>query len=409
MITLSSIARFVALALGLSAQAVSVCAQEAYPEGKPSVAPTHDGFYKAPAASALANVGNGIVLRYRAIPTASYGSRVSKAYQLMFRSTDGRGQPVAAVTTLLIPRNAPSTGRQLLSYQAFYDSLTLNCSPSYLTMNGRLFERGYMNPALDKGMLVLLTDYEGLQSQWMAGLNTAHGVLDGIRAALNFKDASLDRSAPVGLMGYSGGGHATNWAVEVAPEYAPELNIKGAAMGGIPVDPIAVARKVDGGAFAGVYLGAVVGLSRAYPEIDTTQYATAAGLTAIQDIGNRCLLGMFQGQPEMSTRYAFTKARKYLKEANFLDLPEIQRINAENTLGKRTPKSPVYIYQGTGDELMPVEPVDNLVKSYCASGVKVQYHRITGGDHLGLGTAPQAPLGYVMDAMAGKALPSNCK
>jgi acetyl esterase/lipase len=397
------------LSVGIAHVALPSFAQEAFPDGKPAVAPLNDSFYKAPAASALANASNGTVLRYRVIPASTYGARVTKAYQLMFRSTDGKGQPVASVTTLLIPKAAPASNRQLLSYQAFYDSLTLNCTPSYLTMNGRLFERGYMNPALDKGMLVVLPDYEGLQSQWIAGLNTAHGVLDGIRAAINFKDAGLNANAPIGLMGFSGGGHATTWAVEVAPDYAPELNIKGSAMGGIPVDPIAVARKVDGGAFSGVYLGAVVGLSRAYAEIDTTQYATSAGLSAIQDIGARCLLGMFEGQPEMSVKYAFTKATKFLKDPNFLDLPEMQRINAENTLGKRTPRNPVYIYEGTGDEIMPIEPVDNLVKSYCAAGVKVQYHRITGGDHLGMGTSPDAALSYVMDAMAGKALPSNCK
>jgi hypothetical protein len=39
----------------------------------------------------------------------------------------------------------------------------------------------------------------------------------------------------------------------------------------------------------------------------------------------------------------------------------------------------------------------------------VQYQRINGSDHLRMGTSPQAALGYVMDAMAGKALPGNCK
>lgn len=36
--------------------------------------------------------------------------------------------------------------------------------------------------------------------------------------------------------GYSGGGHAAGWAAQLANEYAPELNIIGAALGGVPAD-----------------------------------------------------------------------------------------------------------------------------------------------------------------------------
>ncbi len=72
--------------------------------------------------------------------------------------------------------------------------------------------------------MVVLSDHEGLASQWIAGLNTAHGVLDGIRA-----------SGPGRFLGRR-------------------------------------SKKVDGTLFAGVYFGAVVGLSRAHPEIDPAKY-----------------------------------------------------------------------------------------------------------------------------------------
>ncbi len=38
------------------------------------------------------------------------------------------------------------------------------------------------------------------------------------------------------MVGYSGGSIATEFASELAPKYAPELNIVGVAEGGIPVD-----------------------------------------------------------------------------------------------------------------------------------------------------------------------------
>ena len=222
----------------------------------------------------------------------------------------------------------------------------------------------------------MLSDYEGLQSQWIAGRNTAHGVLDGIRAAIQFDKTKLGAGTPVGMMGFSGGGHATGWAAEMAAEYAPELNIVGAAMGGVPAQVGNVARKVDGTLFAGVYLGAVVGLSRAYPEIDPQKYATPEGIKAIDDMGTRCLLGMFEGQPEMLFKYAFQKSTRYLKDANFLDLPEIAAIIKENSMGSRIPKMPVFVYEGTLDEIMPIKDVDDLVATYCKAGVKVQYNRV---------------------------------
>jgi len=395
-------------AFSMAAAFGSAQAQEAFPIAKASVKPVDDSFYVSPPDATLNAVAPGTVLRYRPIPLGSYASFVKEAYQLMYRSTGQKGQPTAAITTVLIPSNAPLAGRKVFSYQSFYDSLTLNCTPSYLTVRGSLFEESNVDPVLKAGHVVVLSDYEGLQSQWIAGKNTAHGVLDGIRAAIKFNKTGLAANAAVGMMGFSGGGHATGWAAEMAPTYAPELNIVGAAMGGVPANVGNVARKVDGTLFAGVYLAAVVGLSRAYPEIDPARYATPAGLDAMDDISNRCLLGMFQGQPEILWRYAGKKGTTYLKDANFLDLPEIADIIRENNMGSRIPKAPLYVYQGTLDEIMVMKDVDDLVKTYCDAGVKVQYHRAIN-DHLLMAINPGPARNYVLDRLAGKTAPSNCR
>jgi Secretory lipase len=405
--TLTKVMSATSLAIGLMSLAGGVMAQTSFPAAT-TKSPLSDAFYKAPSTSSLESKQPGEVIRYRTVTAKDYTAEVSKAYQLMFRTTDTQGKAVAAITTVLIPKNAPATGRKIMAYQSFYDSLTLTCTPSYLTVQGKLFEAGNSKPALKKGHVVVLTDYEGLDSQWIAGLNTAHGVLDGIRAAINFEPAGLDANAPIAMMGFSGGGHATGWAAEVAPEYAPELNIVGAAMGGVPVKVGNVARKVDGGFFSSVFLGAVVGLSRAYPEIDPAKYATPAGLTAIKDIGNRCLLGMFQGQSDMVIKYALTKSTKFLKDPNFLDLPEIAAIIEENSMGSRIPRTDIYVYEGTNDQIMPIKDVDDLVANYCAQGLKVQYNR-TGGEHLGMALSSSGAMNWSLDRLDGKAAPSNCK
>lgn len=395
----------------LSALAVhqSAQAQQAFPAADPAVAPMQDGFYAQPAADALAAVTPGTVLRYRALPASSLWTDVKEGWQIMFRSTNSKSQPVAMVTTFLVPKTVAASGRKLVSYQSFYDSLTLNCSPSGLTLSGKLFDKTFYKSALTKGYYVTLSDYEGLDSQWIAAYNTGHGVLDSVRAVERFSKSGLDASTPVGLFGYSGGGFATMWAAELAASYAPELKIVGAAAGGLPVNPINVAKKVDGKLFAGAYFGAVVGLARAYPEIDTNQYANDAGKAMIIDAGTRCLGGTASGQPELLTKYAYKKGSTYLKDPNFLDLPEMQAIGKQNTMGQFMPQMPVYIWEGTSDELMPIDDADNLVQAYCAGGATVQYKRLSGIDHILGAVQLSSGLSYLVDRFDGKAAPTTCQ
>jgi hypothetical protein len=382
-------------------------AQQAFP-ADPKVAPMQDSFYTPPADSALAAAAPGTVLRYRPLPASSLWTDVKEGWQLMYRSTNGKNQPVAMVTTFLVPKTVSTTGKKLISYQSFYDSLTLNCSPSGLTLSGKLFDKTFYKSALSDGYYVTLADYEGLDSEWIAAYNTGHGVLDSIRAVEGFSKSGLSASTPVGIFGYSGGGFATMWAAELAGSYAPELNIVGAAAGGLPVNPINVAKKVDGKLFAGAYFGAVVGLSRAYPEIDTNKYANDAGKKMIVDAGTRCLGGTASGQPELLTPYAGKKGAMYLNDPNFLDLPEMQAIGKENTMGQAIPKMPVYIWEGTIDELMPIDDADNLVATYCAGGAKVQYKRYLA-DHVTGALNLSSGLSYLKDRFAGKAATSTCK
>ncbi len=396
------------LAAAMATLSLSVQAETELPTADRAVKPANDSFYTPPSTSELAAAQPGAVLRYRALPAASLWADVKAGWQIMYRSTGQKGQPVAMVTTYLAPKTEAAVGKRLLSYQAFYDSLTLNCSPSGLTLNGKLFDKTFYKSALTKGYHVVLSDYEGLESQWIAALNTGHGVLDGIRAVLNFSKGDLPADTPVALLGYSGGGFASMWGAELHERYAPELNIVGVAAGGLPVNPINVAKKVDGTLFAGAYIGAVVGLSRAYPEVEISKYANDAGVKALADAGTRCLGGTANGNPELLTAYAFKKGSAYYKDPNFLDLPEMQAINAENTMGKNAPKMPVYIWSETRDQLMPIADADALAKTYCANGVKLQYRRIATDHVLGATQLGSSGMSYVVDRFNGKAAPTNC-
>lgn len=81
---------------------------------------------------------------------------------------------------------------------------------------------------------VLVPDHQGPRSAFMAGFEEGYTTLDGIRAGLNY--LGLSSHLPIGLIGYSGGGHATAWASLLVDSYAPDLTTVAAAYGGTPVD-----------------------------------------------------------------------------------------------------------------------------------------------------------------------------
>lgn len=398
-----AVSAFLAAALAVSA-AVGF-AQPASADGLPPN-PRDDPFYAQP--SPFPQVAPGTVLASRPMTVRALAIPIPfQAWQVKYRSTDSHGAPVAEVATVMQPLGpAPAGGRTLVSYQTAQDGLTTDCAPSYSLATGLnvpAAELAAMTPLLLAGHTVVTADYEGPQSQWGAGIASGQGVLDGIRAAQGFAPAGLDGPAtPTALWGYSGGALASSWANELQPTYAPELKFAGVAAGGVPADIGYIARQIDGGPLSGVYFGAAVGLSRAYPEMDVDTLLNAKGKAAFDAIGKTCIA-------QFSVAYAFQRMKDYTTVPQLLDVPSVKKVISENTMGGHRPGSPIYYYQGVFDELTPSAPVDALVAGYCREGVPVQYQRYYVGEHVtiaGLG-APGALL-YLNDRLAGKPAPSNC-
>ena len=380
---------------------------------EPLASPAADAFYQPPSDQALAAAAPGAIFKVREVMAKSYYwfQVPARAWQLMFRSSDSRGKPVASVTTVMVPFNAPAAAseRVLLSYQAAYDGLTLTCAPSQALMKGREWEQVLINRALDKGWIISVPDYEGLQSHWGAGRNSGQGVLDAVRAALRFGPLGLaGKDTRVALVGYSGGALASAWAAELAPTYAPELKLLGVAAGGLPVDFGNIARKVDGGFFSGLYFTMAAALSRAYPEINTDAFLNDRGRQMLAQSSEMCAGQIMTDAKETVLALPFKRMKDYVKVPDLLDVPIMKRIIAENRLGQHVPKVPLYIYQGTIDQLIPIEDVDQLVQTYCRAGVQVHYQR-SFNDHLvmpftGFGGA----LDFLTDRFDGKPVSSQC-
>ncbi|MGI8679627.1 MAG: lipase family protein [Jatrophihabitans sp.] len=255
------------------------------------------------------------------------------------------------------------------------------------------------------GYTVVIPDYEGPHQEWTAGIEAGRGTLDGIRAAENFPPLGLPGAGTrVGMLGYSGGSQATEFAAELAPNYAPELNLVGAALGGLPVNIAHIAANVNGGIFAGIYFAAAFGIARAYPQINIDSLLNSNGKKLEQDIGGMCIT-------QFAPTYAFQRIEQYTNNGlDPLSLPVIQQVAAADQMGViGAPKIPMQVYMATHDGLVVNADVDSLVAKYCAAGTKIQYLKYPLAEHISAAIEGlPAALTYIQGRFAGLPAPATC-
>ncbi|MCP2297034.1 Secretory lipase [Nocardia amikacinitolerans] len=387
--------------LALAALAAAACVGHAAPASASPVYPVPDAdeFYAAPAD--LDRFQPGDVVRSRMVPAANFPG--STVWQLLFRSTNSADEPIATVTTVLVP---PGGGldRPLVSYQPFVNSLGMHCAPSHSLFDGGMREAPALNLLLARGWAVAVPDHLGPTSAYGAAQLGGRITLDGIRAAKRFAPAGLAAS-PVGMTGYSGGGMATGFAAALAPEYAPELPIVGVAMGGVPMNMGKLARDLGTtpNPLFGLGFAVAVGLEREYPvQAAMSRLLNPAGVALRDEIANACAEQIISAGANRS----FSDVLDGPMDAD----PSLVRVLHENSLETfpGVPRVPLYEWHGEADEVDP-DLVRAVAGRYCQAGTPVQLDILPGVDHGGAIThgAPRA-FGYLSDRFAGLPAPSNC-
>lgn len=309
--------------------------------------------------------------------------------RLLYRSNDAKGAPNVVSGTYLEP-STPWDGpgdRPLVAIAIGTHGQGDQCAPSrnigaLVNYNPPLdffteYELISMNALLLRGIAVVVTDYDGLGTPghhtYVNRPAQAHAVLDSVRAALNLEDTSVTPNSPVGLFGYSQGGGASGAAAELAPTYAPELNLKGAYAGAPPADLVATLQQIDGTLLTGAIGYTINGMSEAYPEINDEIDAE------INDRGREMLAAVSQMcLPETMARFGFQQTSDYTRSGEPLDvvlgrLPQVQKILEEQRIGKRTPEIPVLLQHGTQDDTVPYGQGRELALNWCDQGATVQF------------------------------------
>ena len=412
-----------ALAAGTSLLAAPLTAQSSGPTGAgggcPAVScppngalpalPSGDPFYRY--SGDMAGVAPGTVLKSRAVaPKIMTEEPAVDATQVLYRTTGELGQPTVTVATVIEPLGrAKPTG--VVSYQDPYDGLGPECDPSYnlqagLTPADPMVTPGAIADYVDAGFYVVVADYEGEQFDEAAGQEEGYATLDGIRAAESRLGLSAG-STPVALVGFSGGAIATDYATELAPKYAPRLDIVGAAEDGVAVDYAHNFEYVNGSpSWSEVVPAALVGLSRAF-HVDLDQYLSAFGKEVIAAVSGTCAGHVVV--PTVTLQELFKPQYR-----DIFTVPAFANMFNRLIMSRTgTPKGPLFLANGnsdgTGDGVMVAKDVEALAHTYCQRGVSVQFHEYKGLDH-GQSFAPfsAGALAFLTACLHGRPVADGC-
>lgn len=319
----------------------------------------------------------------------------SGGYKIRYRSVGAAGALVDQKTLVYVPAGTPPAGgwpvmAVVHGPWGFGDG----CAPSIT--DGAPPEAA---PWIAAGYAVVEPDLEGIgvdspgDHPYMHGPGTGRSVLDAIRAARSVYGGVL--SNKVAAWGFSSGAHGSLWVGEMAPSYAPELDIRGI----ISLDPLDMISEAMGSTWnqpgftvwwvQGQHVGDPAGLPY-------SQVLKPEAIALLPQLNSGCLdvtYPLFDAIPggPLST--------------NPMSLPNWAAAFQASDPGAYH-SAPVLLAGGndftSSIPALPHEWHQNYINRACALGTSVLF-RIFNGSHMVMETQPvqDAALAWINDRMAG--------
>ncbi|MFE3259957.1 lipase family protein [Nocardia sp. NPDC059091] len=312
----------------------------------------------------------------------------ARAWRIKYTSTTASGAPTQVSGTVLVP-NTPWRGpgsRPLVGYAVGTQGLASTvAAASWQLRFGLEYESVFLHAALRRGWALAITDYPGLGTPglhpYVMGRALGPAVLDSMRAARRLPEADLDPDGPLGVYGYSEGGNAAGWALQLQPDYAPDLPLAGGVVGSAPADMVDMVKFLDGTPYAFLLFYGVLGIEAAYPELNVLQHLKPQGraLAALfrrTHVAAAAVLGIGVGL------VVPTKVSTFCHRPPF-DVPEVKARLLENRLGGIAPATPVLVAGGTSEQVIPYPQAVRLAEEWEALGADVTMHTMRGREHIG--------------------------
>jgi acetyl esterase/lipase len=332
----------------------------------------------------------------------------AQAWRILYRSTGLEGQPIAVSGVAVIPAGEPpANGRPIVAWAHPTTGVVPHCAPSVALF---VFQQMMgLRQLIERGAVVVATDYPGLGTAgphpYLVGTSEGRAVLDSVRVVRTLPGSGGASSFAV--WGHSQGGHAALYTGLLAKDYAPELNLVGVAAAA-PATDLIMLMGDDFKTSGGKNLTAMTlwSWSRVFgAPID--KVVMPAAIPTVDRLANDCIESIF----DIIERGA---AEKTL-EQTFLSVPNIATVDPWKTLAARnTPGSlpktiPLFLAQGTSDNLVQPAVTKAYFERQCKVGSRVTMLLMPNVGHGFAGRdAANAAVIWMGERFAGNAAPSDC-
>ncbi|MEH2522984.1 acetyl esterase/lipase [Bradyrhizobium sp. AZCC 2176] len=367
------------------------------------IASAQTAFYDAP--ESLLAGAPGALVRQEPMDGAPLGA---SAYRVLYRSTGLNGRPIFVSGVVIVPQGAPPPGgRPIVAWAHPTSGIVPRCAPSLAIF---LFQQIQgLRSMVSRGFVVAATDYPGLGTPgphpYLVGESEGRAVIDVVRAARSLPRAGQGKDFTV--WGHSQGGQAALFAGMMAKAYASELRLLGVAAAA-PATDLAKLMSDDINSIGGKNITAMTLWSwhRVYgAAIDNVVDRRA--MPVIDRLAQECIEGPFDlivrqrtGRP---LEQYFLTVQDPTKAEPWRSLLE------QNSTGVLPPEIPIFLAQGTNDQIIEPAVTQAYMDKLCKAGSRVRMVILPG---IGHGRAAQAStmaaVNWLTDRFAGKTPPDDC-
>ncbi len=319
-------------------------------------------------------------------------------FEVEYVSTTPAGDPVPVTGVIIQPAiPPPDGGYPVVVWAHGTTGIGDDCAPSNfapITIPGAA-------ALLDAGYIVAAPDYEGLGvadeiHPYLVGEAAGHNVLDAARAA-----GELGGGDVTVAWGWSQGGHAALFARSLQPEYAPELDFRGAAAHAPVTDAGTFLRPglVDPVVFP-FAAEAVLGWAEVYEQTELLDLVVVEDAETARLARQGCTGDIAEG---------VTRPPEDVFRSDPENVDPWQAALEVNSVVVGDTTAPVVIAHGDADPLVPIAGTEALFDQLCAEEVATQLMREPDWDHnLAYAEAIDDVVTWIGDRFAGEPAPADC-
>ena len=328
------------------------------------------------------------------------------AYRLLYVSARPDGSSAVSGAMVFLPDTpAPAQGRPVLAWAHGTVGMGDACAPSR-DPQGTTDMAGWLEQSLALGWVVVATDYVGLGTPgpelYRVAQAEANDVVHSVQAlrAWDLAEAG-DRYA---VYGHSQGGHSALWTGHLAAGIDPSLELVGVAAAA-PAAMLPEIVSVQWETAAGWAIGpeALVGWQYIDPSLPIEGVLTQAGKDNAERLALECI------EPAALEGYLRTDVGQNFFTVNPSDNPGWADLIAEQTPPPMPADMPVFIAQGTADDVVLPWPQAMLQEQWCQAGSTLTMEWLGGVNHVEAAiVAGPAAMVWIADRFAGRPAPRTC-